>query len=157
MASRRGEIERNEMGQYGRTTDPPLPSRNTSETSSLHSVRKRTSFFGRSNSDASSMRRAPATSHSSKPSFSTGRIDDDASRPTTATSSDIRRRKTDPLQSIRDSLFGVKKKPAREWGDASSSRPPSKGTDSLPHDVSVDPGSFRSEDECRELSVPLAT
>lgn len=123
----------------------------SSETASLHSLRKRSSFFGRSNSDASSMRRAPATAHSAKSSFSVGRSDD-GSRPRTATSGDMRRRKTDPLQSIRDSLFGGKRRVIRDMTEASSSRPTSRGADFTFPDAPAPAARFGSEDECKEAN-----
>lgn len=94
------------------------------------------------------MRRAAVTAHSAKSSFTGGRSDDDGERPQTATSSDIRRRKTDPLQSIRDSLFGGKKKVTKDAGEASGSRPSSRGTDYHFHDGPLHGANFGSEDEC---------
>lgn len=125
----------------------------SSETASLHSVRKRASFFGRSSSDASSMRRAPATSHSAKSSLSAGRPDSDAPRPATSSSSGMRRRKTDPLQSIRDSIFGGKKKASQDALDASSSRPPSRGNEHLFQNDSANAQNFGSGEECESESV----
>lgn len=134
-----------------RPSPPPsrtgIPRTPSDETASLHSVRKRASFFGRSNSDASSMRRGVASSHAAKSSFSGIRVEGDVIRPTTAASGEMRRRKTDPLQSIRDSIFGGKKKGA---ADGSSSRPGSRGTETLPHDLTPLPSSFSSEEECED-------
>lgn len=134
-------------------TSPPMRrSRNNSgDTVSLDSMRKRSLFFGRSNSDASSLRRVPATSHSSKPSFSMRRTDDDDARPPTAASSDTRRRRTDPLHSIRDSLFGGKKKASRDGDDASATRPTSRGSEQLPHDAPMYPTVLQSEEQCQML------
>lgn len=149
----RGHNDRSGKEQLARDADSSWSSRDPSDTASLHSMRKRTSLFSRSNSDASSMRRVPATSHSSRPSFSMGRSGDDGDRPGTATSSETRRRKTDPLQSIRDSLFGGKKKPSKEWADAAwSSRPPSRGLEmNVAVEAPVHPTSFRTEEECTIL------
>jgi hypothetical protein len=90
----------------------------TSPHASLEHQRKRLSFFGRSSSDASTHLRAlshlNATMHSSK-----GRSDPlnpPPSRPSTAFSQN-RRKTTDPLDSIRKSLFGFgtrKKAPAND-------------------------------------------
>ena len=130
---------------------PAGPSNSSrADSASLHSVRKRASFFGRSNSDASSMRRAPATSHSTNPSFS-GRVDDTAYRPSTASSSESGRRRAETLQSLRDSIFGGKKKvaPARDRAGSLASRPSSRGTHAGTNNANMRPYQYRTEDDCR--------
>lgn len=123
----------------------------TSETSSLNGLRKRSSLFGRSQSDAGSMRRATATSHTPKSSLSSVRLGEEAVRPTPANTTESRRRKTDPLQSIRDSIFGGKKKPSRDATDAPSSRPGSSGAAQVQHADRF----FDTEEDCKRSNNHL--
>lgn len=90
----------------------------TSPHTSLEHQRKRLSFFGRSSSEANTHKRTlsslNATMAPSKGSSDS--INTTASRPSTALSQ-TRRKKTDPLDSIRKSLFGLgtrKKAPAND-------------------------------------------
>ncbi|KAK3112543.1 hypothetical protein LTR53_011076 [Teratosphaeriaceae sp. CCFEE 6253] len=105
---------------------------------------KRQSFFGRALSDAAP-RRMP-TLHSTMSSQSTPPQQPQPQRPSTALSA-TRRRKTEPLQQIRDSIFGGRKKasPPNSRDGASSTpelRPASRGGALLPRDQ------FTSEDDC---------
>lgn len=168
MASRNPNFSDDRPGPHARnqdTTWQPHQQQNIagsstpqSDTASLRSVRKRASFFGRSNSDASSMRRAPAISHSTKASFS-ARVDDIASRPGTSASAESRRRKTEPLQSIRDSIFGGKKKAAaaRERAESVTSRPSSRGAQVVLGATAPRPNQFRSEEDCESSNIESVT
>ena len=76
-------------------------------TSSIRSLRKRHSFFGRSNSDASRTRK-PNGYHSSTPSQDL-REEQTLSRSPTTLSTDTHRSTTETLVSIRNSIFGGRK------------------------------------------------
>lgn len=80
----------------------------TSPHTSLEHQRRRLSFFGRSSSDASTHRRALSSLNATMAPSSKGSSDNvkpSTSRPSTALSQN-RRKTTDPLDSIRKSLFG---------------------------------------------------
>lgn len=111
-------------------------------------VRKRHSFFGRSNSDASHMKRAPAL-HSTVSSQS--REAQNPPRPGTALS-ETRRRKTEPLQSIRNSIFGGRKMatPPDSRGNSSPhpSRPASRSGKDSTTESTLPREHFRTEGDC---------
>ncbi|CZT21550.1 uncharacterized protein RCC_07413 [Ramularia collo-cygni] len=80
----------------------------TSPHTSLEYQRRRLSFFGRSNSDASTHRRALPTLNATMPT-SKGRADpaDSLTSRSSTALSQTRRKKVDPLDSIRKSLVGL--------------------------------------------------
>ena len=120
-----------------------------SSASSTRSLRMRRSFFGRSNSDAGLLRRIanqPATQ-----SISEAQKEQLPPRPSTSLSIEsMRRRKTDPLETIRNSIFGGRKSKEREDSNASGgARPSSRNGESSDAMLSNSREHFRSEDDCK--------
>lgn len=105
------------------------PANNTATASGAErTMRKRHSFFARAYTDTTtSVKRVPS-SHA--PTTRDGERDAEApSRPGTALSMSSRRRKTEPLESLRNSIFGGRKKSSsREMSSTPGSRPRSRET-----------------------------
>lgn len=115
-------------------------------------MRKRHSFFARAYTDTTtSIKRVPS-SHAQMTRQS-GRDAEAPPRPGTAFSMSSRRRKTEPLESLRNSIFGGRKKiPAREMSSTLESRPRSRDTsDSPPAEH------YQTEQECKSTHAVLPT
>ena len=109
-------------------------------------VRKRHSFFGRSSTDTATSRPAPPL----KSTMSTPRDagSQPAARPTTGMSGESRRRKTDPLDNLRQSMFGNRRKASVSNTVGQSSRASSRneaGVEALP---SLTHEQFATKEEC---------
>lgn len=112
-------------------------------------MRKRHSFFGRSQSDAGGKATMP-TLHSTMSSNQSRPAP--PSRPGTALS-ETRRRKTEPLEHIRNSIFGGRKKSSpptsRDGSSVPAQRSPSR-TDTLAMAESAPRESFNTEQDCKD-------
>lgn len=113
-----------------------------SEKPSLRSLRMRRSFFGRSNSDAGLSRRIPNSQ--SKTSGQEQSQEQIPPRPNTSLSIEpTRRKRTESLETIRNSIFGGRKNRERENSNTSNTSRPSSRSDQLQS------ATFKSEDDCK--------
>ena len=140
--------------QGSRLNESSSSSRPPSFGSSMRNVRKRHSFFGGSSSDASSARNFPVQ-HPATYSQPSTQVQHTPARPPTAMSSDQSyRRKAEPLESIRNSIFGARKKPSgptsRYRGD-SNTLPFARNGRFSPEALQWSREHFRSEEECKIL------
>ena len=126
----------------------------SSSASSIRSVRKRYSFFGRSSSDAGKARKH-LPPHSSTPSQDSIQ-EKSPSRPSTALSSDQSsiRSSSRPFETIRDSIFGGRRNgpPVSTRGRADSSALPGAFASAVP---TWSPEHFSNKDDCKSLLLSM--
>ena len=149
----------NSLGRHGSQSSSwmPFSSNHTmsnsppSSASSIRSLRKRHSFFGRSSSDASRSRKlsTPQSSISEDQE-----VQDIPSRPNTALSTEQpRRRLTEPLESLRNSIFGGRKNEAvpasKEQHNSTTSGEPTTDAQFSSGVPSWSREHFRTKEDCK--------